>query len=169
MLIYVETSLHTKAVPIYEQTAEFSKNPPADVIDVPEGRIGIGSITNRFRSNELEPCSVLAIANPWRSCFAFWHVYAGQEPKKRDVEDLQPLIGGCACPVYGSRSIPIINALRDLFKSLDITLTDPISVETRGKNGSAGCFHAAFRPAANQILVARISYEDIQQFPAFTL
>lgn len=88
-------------------------------------------------------------------------------PPNDDIAMLTPLADGSACLIQGSNSTEKRRLLRNLFDTLGIVHTDTIPVDTYAIGGKSLCFHAAYRPAANQILVARISHKDVLTFPAF--
>jgi hypothetical protein len=157
MGIYLETG----------QNPEFSRIPPENVLTVDVGTIAIGSIHNSFRSEGFDLCSGIAIKDPFEETFGFFHVFPGQGLLDDDIETLLPLADGHLCLIQGSKSTEKRRMLRDLFTILGIEHTHTIPIDTRAMNGTSLNFHAVYRPAENQVLVARISHKDILTFPAF--
>lgn len=156
-----------EAARIHEQIPEFSRIPPNDILHVNVGRLAIGSIENRFRTEGLDRCSGIAIKDPFALIFGFIHVYTGQQLTDDEIRTLTPLADGSACLIHGSNSTEKRRIFRNLFEILGIVHTDTITVDTYTIEDKSLCFHAAYRPAANQVLVARISHKDVLTFPAF--
>jgi hypothetical protein len=157
----------TAADRIHRQVPEFSLHPPSDVLMVDEGEIATGTIVNRFRSEGFECCSGIAIENPYGTLFGFFHAHPGQELTDEMTESLKPLADGHACVIRGTGSTSKTRLMRELWGTLGITHTDTIPVDTYMFSGKRKPFHIAYRPAANQILVARISHKDILRFTSF--
>jgi len=169
MEIYPERSpIDYKAERIHGQISEFSRNPPENVLTVEVGSIAIGTIHNSFRSEGFDLCSGIAIKDPFEERFGFFHVFPGQGLLDDDIKTLLPLANGHLCLIQGSKSTEKRRMLRDLFTILGIEHTDTIPVETRGPNDKSLIFHTTYRPAENQVLVARTSFQDVLTFPAFT-
>ncbi|MBU1472634.1 hypothetical protein KKB64_02510 [Patescibacteria group bacterium] len=156
-----------EAACIHEQTPEFSLIPPKDILHVNVGSIAIGSIEDRFRSKGFYLCSGIAIKDPFEQKFGFFHVYPGHELTDDDIKTLTPLADGSACLIRGSNSTEKRRLLRELSERLSIIHTDTIAVDTCSTNDKSLCFHVAYRPAANQMLVARISHKDVLTYVAF--
>lgn len=168
MGIYLETRpIDLKAAYIHEQIPEFRQIPPKETLVVREGNLVIGTIANKFRSDGFDLCSAIAIKDPFEATFGFFHAFPGQELTDEDIETLVPLQRGFACLIQGSHSTDKRRLLRNLHTILDIEHTDTIAVDTRTVNHKSLCFHTAWRPAENQVLIARISHRDVLTFPAF--
>lgn len=150
-----------------DEVPEFSKDRPDNTVEVPVGTYRSGGISRQFFSMEFDGCSCIILRDPSEKNFFYWHVLPGQEPTDNDYKKLDVLKSGSACHIVGSHSTPKTRFINGLFEHLCISLTNIIDVETRGNHTSIEWFHAAFRPAANLIIVARPSFEDVLTFTAF--
>ena len=143
---------------------------------VPIGSCIDGFFLTRFVSYEFKHCSALILkTNTFITHFGFFHIYPGQmiEEDSLQTESLKRLKGAKGILVEGSESTPKGYLLRDLKKRFGIEVArPPIPINTNriGTDPAEKTpypYHVVFRPASNEILVARLSHNDIVSLTGF--
>ena len=178
MGIYLEAPRDDLAARNHAVILEIGENATAKVLKAAEGTCVDEEIGFSFASQGFTTCSALILHSSLTERFGLFHVYPGQEVddehQSSQVVSLRRLAGASGILIEGSASTPKKRILADLHRWYAVDVVRTITVDTIPANPIDNLdkftpFHVVFRPASNEILVARISHRDILRYKAFQI
>jgi hypothetical protein len=173
MTSFIEILQNTSSVTARFGIPEFNIPKPNWVLSVSEGQCRDADRAVTFVSEGFESCSGLVLHNPLSKKCGLFHIFPGQDIYGQ-VTSLRCLADSMGILIDGSESTPKKRILADLKTLFAIQVARVITVDTNRplpgvetETIYSNPFHIIYRPMTNEILVARISHQDVLTFPAF--